>query len=79
MGDLSIDGTLDQARVSLALEWRDGRPRGIRVSVGDPDAGRFGFYGHRFPLLGEHSREILVELGFDDAEVAEMRRTGAVP
>lgn len=38
MGDLSIDGTLDQARVSLGLEWRDGRPRGIRVSVGDPDA-----------------------------------------
>ncbi|HUQ05779.1 MAG TPA: hypothetical protein VM261_24930 [Kofleriaceae bacterium] len=38
MGDLSIDGTLDRARVSLGLERRDGKPHGVRVSVGDPDA-----------------------------------------
>jgi len=31
------------------------------------------------PKLGEHSREILVELGFDDGEIAQMRRTGTVP
>ena len=30
------------------------------------------------PKLGEHSREILVELGFDDAEIAAFFRTGAV-
>jgi crotonobetainyl-CoA:carnitine CoA-transferase CaiB-like acyl-CoA transferase len=30
------------------------------------------------PRLGEHSREILVELGFDDAEIAAFFRTGAV-
>jgi alpha-methylacyl-CoA racemase len=30
------------------------------------------------PALGEHSREILVELGFDDAEIADMRKAGAV-
>ena len=31
------------------------------------------------PGLGEHSREILVELGFDDGEIAEMRKIGSVP
>ena len=45
--------------------WADGR-RGGRIRSG-------------VPQLGEHSREILVELGFDDAEIAEMRRTGSVP
>ncbi|HVL34256.1 MAG TPA: CaiB/BaiF CoA-transferase family protein [Burkholderiales bacterium] len=30
------------------------------------------------PRLGEHSREILVELGFDDAEIAALVRAGAV-
>ncbi len=30
------------------------------------------------PKLGEHSREILVELGFDDREIADLRRKGAV-
>lgn len=38
MGDLSIDGTVERLPASLGLEWRDGRPRGIRVWVGDPDA-----------------------------------------
>ncbi len=31
------------------------------------------------PQLGEHSREILVELGFDDAEIAQLRKSGSVP
>jgi crotonobetainyl-CoA:carnitine CoA-transferase CaiB-like acyl-CoA transferase len=30
------------------------------------------------PALGEHTREVLVELGFDDAEIADMVRAGAV-
>jgi crotonobetainyl-CoA:carnitine CoA-transferase CaiB-like acyl-CoA transferase len=30
------------------------------------------------PKLGEHSREILVELGFDDADIAGFMRSGAV-
>jgi len=30
------------------------------------------------PKLGQHSREILVELGFDDGEIADLRRIGAV-
>lgn len=30
------------------------------------------------PKLGEHSREVMVELGFDDAEIADMIKAGAV-
>ena len=30
------------------------------------------------PALGEHTREILVELKFDDAEIADLRKAGAV-
>jgi crotonobetainyl-CoA:carnitine CoA-transferase CaiB-like acyl-CoA transferase len=30
------------------------------------------------PGLGEHSREILVELGFDDADIAGLKKSGAV-
>jgi crotonobetainyl-CoA:carnitine CoA-transferase CaiB-like acyl-CoA transferase len=44
--------------------WANGR-RGGRISS-DP------------PRLGEHSREILVELGFDDGEIAELRRNKVV-
>jgi len=45
--------------------WADGR-RGGRIRRGVPG-------------LGEHSREILVELGFDDAAIAQMRKSGSVP
>jgi crotonobetainyl-CoA:carnitine CoA-transferase CaiB-like acyl-CoA transferase len=45
--------------------WANGKPGG-RIRSGVPER-------------GEHSREILIELGFDDGEVAEMRRTGVVP
>src|SRR5919198_972801 len=40
--------------------WANGR-RGGAITRGTPE-------------LGEHSREILVELGFDDGEIAELRR-----
>ena len=33
---------------------------------------------HGVPGAGEHTREILVELKFDDAEIADMRKAGAV-
>jgi crotonobetainyl-CoA:carnitine CoA-transferase CaiB-like acyl-CoA transferase len=39
---------------------------------------RGGAISRRTPQLGEHSREILVELGFDDGEIAELRRKGVV-
>jgi crotonobetainyl-CoA:carnitine CoA-transferase CaiB-like acyl-CoA transferase len=39
---------------------------------------RGGAIRRRTPRLGEHSREILVELGFDDGEIAGFLRGGAV-
>jgi crotonobetainyl-CoA:carnitine CoA-transferase CaiB-like acyl-CoA transferase len=45
--------------------WANGR-RGGRIRSGVPE-------------LGEHSRELLVELGFDDAEIAQLRKSGSVP
>jgi crotonobetainyl-CoA:carnitine CoA-transferase CaiB-like acyl-CoA transferase len=44
--------------------WANGR-RGASVRAGTPQ-------------LGEHAREILVELGFDDADIAGFFRSGAV-
>lgn len=45
--------------------WANGK-RGGRIRSG-------------VPRLGEHSREVLVELGFDDGEIARLRRSGSVP
>ena len=39
---------------------------------------RGGAIARRTPQLGEHSREILVELGFDDGEIAELKRANVV-
>jgi crotonobetainyl-CoA:carnitine CoA-transferase CaiB-like acyl-CoA transferase len=39
---------------------------------------RAGAITRRTPKLGEHSREILVELGFDDAEIANFIQNGTV-
>jgi crotonobetainyl-CoA:carnitine CoA-transferase CaiB-like acyl-CoA transferase len=44
--------------------WANGR-RGGRIRAATP-------------ALGEHSRELLVELGFDDAEIAALLQSGAV-
>jgi crotonobetainyl-CoA:carnitine CoA-transferase CaiB-like acyl-CoA transferase len=44
--------------------WANGR-RGGSIRAGTP-------------TLGEHSREILVELGFDDGEIAELRKNSVV-
>jgi crotonobetainyl-CoA:carnitine CoA-transferase CaiB-like acyl-CoA transferase len=42
------------------------------------DGKRGGALRAGVPKLGEHSREILVELGLDDADIAELIRSGAV-
>ena len=42
------------------------------------NGGRGGSIRKGIPRLGEHSREILVELGFDDGEIAELRKKQAV-
>ena len=65
--------------------------RDMVVEVDHPRAGRVKALGHPIkfsdtrgdmrrpaPLLGEHTREILVELGYDDARIAALLKEGAV-
>ncbi|MBI1942127.1 MAG: CoA transferase [Betaproteobacteria bacterium] len=42
------------------------------------DGARAGRLQRGVPKLGEHTREVLVELGFDDGEIAQMVSSGAV-
>jgi crotonobetainyl-CoA:carnitine CoA-transferase CaiB-like acyl-CoA transferase len=42
------------------------------------DGARGGSLRRGVPQLGEHTREVLVELGFDDAQIADLVRAGAV-
>jgi crotonobetainyl-CoA:carnitine CoA-transferase CaiB-like acyl-CoA transferase len=42
------------------------------------DGARGGELRRGVPRLGEHTREILVELKFDDAEIAQMVSSGSV-
>ncbi len=42
------------------------------------NGGRAGRLRRGVPGPGEHGREILVELGFDDGEIADLKKTGAV-
>jgi crotonobetainyl-CoA:carnitine CoA-transferase CaiB-like acyl-CoA transferase len=44
----------------------------IKMSETPPDVGR------RAPMLGEHTDEVLREAGYDAAQIAALRRTGAV-
>jgi crotonobetainyl-CoA:carnitine CoA-transferase CaiB-like acyl-CoA transferase len=42
------------------------------------DGRRGGAIRRGVPRLGEHTREVLVELGFDDGEIADLVRSGSV-
>jgi crotonobetainyl-CoA:carnitine CoA-transferase CaiB-like acyl-CoA transferase len=37
-----------------------------------------GSIRHRAPLLGEHTEQVLAELGYSEADVAELHRGGVV-
>jgi len=67
------------------------RAREMVVEVDHPKAGRVNAIGHPIkfsetpgavtraaPLLGQHTRSVLVELGYADGEIDELVRTGAV-
>jgi crotonobetainyl-CoA:carnitine CoA-transferase CaiB-like acyl-CoA transferase len=56
-------GALERGHAKFPV-WADGR--------------RGGAIRARTPKLGEHSREILVELGYDDAEIAALMKSAAV-
>ncbi|KIW28472.1 uncharacterized protein PV07_08134 [Cladophialophora immunda] len=77
-----------------ALEHPQGKARNMVVDVEDFEAARDGmlrligpavkFEGAQMnvrlkpPLLGEHTDQVLGELGYDSAEVAELRQSGVV-
>ena len=60
------------------LVERQGLERGYAKFPVWANGRRGGAIRRRTPRLGEHSREILVELGFDDGEIAALRRSGTV-
>jgi len=60
------------------LKERSATERGYAKFPVWANGGRGGSITRRAPALGEHSREILVELGFDDGEIAELRRKGVI-
>lgn len=81
---LTVPEALDQGQVAArgfvhTLPFPDGRERPLRVlgspvHVGDEAVGpRTGP-----PLLGEHTEELLTELGYGAAEITELREEGAI-
>lgn len=82
--DVPVDLCLTPAEAADLPQIRE---RGGAVRVGNErfalfpvfaDGRRGGSIRRGVPGLGEHSREILVELGFDDAEIADLVKAGAV-
>jgi formyl-CoA transferase len=71
--------TPGEAMHNAQLEERGAVSKGFALFPVWANGARGGSIRRGVPELGEHSREILVELGFDDGEIAEMRRTGTVP
>jgi crotonobetainyl-CoA:carnitine CoA-transferase CaiB-like acyl-CoA transferase len=74
-----------------AFDQPQARARQMRVSVSHPVLGDLPQVGLPYklsatpasirlapPILGEHSREILAELGFTEDQLADLRRVGAV-
>jgi crotonobetainyl-CoA:carnitine CoA-transferase CaiB-like acyl-CoA transferase len=81
---LSVPEALSSDHVTLRhlvheLPYPDGRDGVLRVlGTGIHVDGRPVTPGSRPALLGEHTEEILRALGFDEAEVTELRKEGAV-
>ena len=71
--------TPGEAMHNAQLEERRAVANGFALFPVWANGARGGSIRRGVPTLGEHSREILVELGFDDGEIAQMRRSGTVP
>src|SRR3954463_14506826 len=68
----------EASRTNKQLLERKAASKGFATFPVFANGGRGGELRNGTPALGEHSREILVELGFDDAEIAELRKGGVV-
>jgi crotonobetainyl-CoA:carnitine CoA-transferase CaiB-like acyl-CoA transferase len=79
-GDVPVDlcVTPGEAMQNPQLEERHAVANGFALFPVWANGARGGSIRRGVPALGEHSREILVELGFDDGEIAELRQTGTV-
>jgi len=79
--DVPVDLCVTPAEASLSnnqLVERKAASNGFATFPVFANGRRGGELRSGTPALGEHSREILVELGFDDAEIAGLRKSGAV-
>jgi crotonobetainyl-CoA:carnitine CoA-transferase CaiB-like acyl-CoA transferase len=50
----------------------------IRNPINMPDLKDASEIRHRAPTLGEHSQEVLVELGMTESEISKLRQAGAI-
>jgi crotonobetainyl-CoA:carnitine CoA-transferase CaiB-like acyl-CoA transferase len=70
--------TPGEAQHNPQLEERRAVAQGFALFPVWANGARGGSIRRGVPKLGEHSREILVELGFDDADIAELKKTATV-
>ena len=70
--------TPGEAANNVQLKERQAAQDGFAVFPVWADGRRGGSLRRKVPKLGEHTREILVELGFDDAEIADFIHAKAV-
>ncbi len=85
--DIPVGPILSMKELSEEPSLRD---TGTIVEVDHPERGKYLSVGCpvklsdspvevvRSPLLGEHSEEVLAQLGYGDAEIAAMREAGAI-
>jgi len=78
--DIPVDlcVTPGEAMHNAQLEERRAVAGGFALFPVWANGARGGSIRRGVPKLGEHSREILVELGFDDSEIADLVRHGVL-
>lgn len=79
--DMFNDTHLEASGGLVPLTLREGKRSGEAIALPalpiEMDGNRFGL-SRPVPLAGEHTREVLMEAGFSDAQVASMRANGAI-
>jgi formyl-CoA transferase len=76
MKELAYDPDLRRSRTVVEVEQKG---RGTFLTVGSPV--KFSTFTPEItgaPLLGEHSDEVLAELGYDGPAIAALRETGVI-